>query len=61
MGHHSRVWWKLAALLKLPIFVGIPPKGPRAPPGALFCAGWVCWHPETLGAHAADKDTDVAN
>jgi hypothetical protein len=43
----------LAALLKLPIFVGLPPKGPRTPPGTLFCAGWVCWHPGTLGAHAA--------
>ena len=43
----------MAGLLKLPIFVGLPPKGPRAPPGTFFCAGWVCWHPEMLGAHAA--------
>ena len=38
---------------KLQISVGLPPMGPRAPPGALICAGLVCWHPETLGAHAA--------
>ena len=41
------------ALDELQISVGLPPMGPRAPPGALICAGWVCWHPETLGANAA--------
>ena len=51
----------MAALLRPPIFVGLPPKGPRTPPGTLFCAGWVCWHPETLGAHAATKGTVVSS
>ena len=51
----------MAALLKPPFFVGLPPKGPRTPPGALFCACWVCWHPETLGAHAATQGTVVSS
>ena len=61
MGHHSTESQILDALLKPPIFVGLPPEGPRTPPGALFYAGLVCWHPERFGAHAAAQDTDVAN
>ena len=45
----------MAALLKLTIFVGLPPEGPRTPHRTLFYAGWVCWHPETLGAHTAAR------
>ena len=44
-------------LLKLPVFVGLPPKGPRAATETLLCSSWVCWHPETPDAHAPTQGT----